>query len=725
MTSTTPAPGPVPDPDTDTEPDMATPPDDPTTTPPPGTTRTTRTTDTTVKPAAEETAEGSAGGTGGGTGEDTAPEGAGEDTAPEGAGPGDTAPESTGPNDTAPGDTAPDETRRLPVATPARTRQEIVQRLGLHRKRLTLTLLVLLAGTAITLTTPPLLGAIVDAVAGQAGRGRITALGAGLVAATLVGAGLTYLGGRMLVGLVQDTLAGLREDVFDAAVRLPADTLESSGSSDVVSRVTGDVEAVSEAASGVLPQITGAALTIVLTVAGLAVLDPRLALAGLVCVPFQWHATRRFLARSHEVYGDIRRLESTRGQTVIEAVRGAETIRAYRTQGTHLAELAGRSEKAIARQRDGVRLRNRFYGWLNAAEFVGLAAVLATGYVLLGRDAITLGTATAAALYFHRLFDPVGVLLTSLDDIQRATVGLARLVGVTDLAPVRDHSLVTTPAPAPVPDPVPVPREATEGRASDHVPPPDIAVAGVSYTYPGATRQALRDIDLTIPGGTTVALVGASGSGKSTLARLVAGVGRPDRGRITAGAGTGSRYLVTQEVHLFGGTLADNLRLARPDATDTELTAALKETGAHWALEPGRGLGAVLGGPDGTPLDDGSVQHLALTRVLLADPPVLVLDEPTAESGPATGAVLGEALARVTRDRTSVIVAHRLEQARDCDHIVLLRDGQVTEQGTHTALLAAAGEYASLWRAYTNETDHRTAPGPSTGAVTPGTDKEH
>lgn len=419
------------------------------------------------------------------------------------------------------------------------------------------------------------------------------------------------------------------------------------------------------------------------------------------------------------------RLESTRGQTVIEAVRGAETIRAYRTQGTHLAELAGRSEKAIARQRDGVRLRNRFYGWLNAAEFVGLAAVLATGYVLLGRDAITLGTATAAALYFHRLFDPVGVLLTSLDDIQRATVGLARLVGVTDLAPVRDHSLVTTPAPAPVPDPVPVPREATEGRASDHVPPPDIAVAGVSYTYPGATRQALRDIDLTIPGGTTVALVGASGSGKSTLARLVAGVGRPDRGRITAGAGTGSRYLVTQEVHLFGGTLADNLRLARPDATDTELTAALKETGAHWALEPGRGLGAVLGGPDGTPLDDGSVQHLALTRVLLADPPVLVLDEPTAESGPATGAVLGEALARVTRDRTSVIVAHRLEQARDCDHIVLLRDGQVTEQGTHTALLAAAGEYASLWRAYTNETDHRTAPGPSTGAVTPGTDKEH
>ncbi|MCM2389692.1 ABC transporter ATP-binding protein [Streptomyces albipurpureus] len=632
--------------------------------------------------------------------------------------------------DIAPGtdpDAGPDPTpRRLPVATPSRTRREIVRRLAHHRERLTLTLLVLLAGTAAALTTPPLLGAVVDAVVDQSGRGRITALGGALVGASLVSAALTYLGGRMLVSLVQDTLAELREDVFEAAVGLPADTLESSGSSDVVSRVTGDVEAISEAASGVLPDITGAALTIVLTVAGLAVLDPRLALAGLVCLPLHWYATRRFLARSHQVYGDIRRLESSRGQTVIEAVRGAETIRAYRTQDTHLTELADRSELAIDRQRDGVRLRNRFYGWLNAAEFVGLAAVLATGYALLGQGAITLGTATAAALYFHRLFGPIGLLLTSLDDIQRATVGLARLVGVTDLAPSHLGPAVST-AGSPLP--------------------PAITVTGVSYTYGNAGRAALRDVSLTVPGGATVALVGASGSGKSTLARLLAGVGRPDRGEITVGDGPerGPRYLVTQEVHLFGGTLADNLRLAKPDATDGELLAALREAGADWALEPGRGLEAVLGGPDGTALDDGSVQHLALARVLLADPPVLVLDEPTAESGPASRAVLGAALARVTRDRTSVIVAHRLEQARECDHIVLLRDGQLAEEGTHEALLASAGEYASLWWAYTggpvpaggrhtaghSGTDAsagaqhpgtHAAPEPNTGV---GTDKEH
>ncbi|MER5772116.1 ABC transporter ATP-binding protein [Streptomyces sp. NPDC001985] len=576
---------------------------------------------------------------------------------------------------------------RLPVATPGRTRREVVRRLARRRGRLTVTLLALLAGTAVSLTAPPLLGAVVDAVVDQSGRGRVTALGAALAGVSLTGAVLTLLGGRMLVGLVQDTLAGLREEVFDAAVRLPADTLESTGSSDAVSRVTGDVEAVSEAASGVLPDITGAGLTIVLTVAGLAVLDPRLALAGLVCLPLHWYATRRFLARSHRVYGDIRRLESARGQTVIEAVRGAETIRAYRTQGTHLAELDERGERAIARQRDGVRLRNGFFGLLNTAEFLGLAAVLATGYALLGRGAITLGTATAAALYFHRLFGPVGLLLTSLDDIQRATVGLARLVGVTDLARPGGAD----------------PRSAPRAR-----PAPAIAVTGVSLTYGGAARAALRDITLTVPGGATVALVGASGSGKSTLARLVAGVGRPDRGRITVGAEPedGPRYLVTQEIHLFGGTLADNLRLARPGATDAELVAALRETGADWALEPGRGLDAVIGGPDGAALDDGAVQHLALARALLADPPVLVLDEPTAESGPESRAALGAALERVTRDRTSVIVAHRLEQALGCDLVVLLKDGRVAEQGTHRALLASGGEYAALWRAYTDHTDH-------------------
>ncbi|MHC3815960.1 ABC transporter ATP-binding protein [Streptomyces sp. DT9] len=574
----------------------------------------------------------------------------------------------------------------LPIAGPRRTREEIVRRFGAHHARLAAALLTLLCGTAVTLATPPVLGAVVDAVADGAGRGRVTVLGAVLVLVALAGSALAYAGGRMLVVLVQGVLAALREDVFETAVHLPASTLESSDSSDVVSRVTRDVEAVSEAASDVLPDVTDASFTIGLSLVGLAVLDIRLALAGLVCLPVHILATRQFLARSHVVYADIRRLESTRGQSVIEAVHGAETIRTYRSQDRHLGALAVHSELAIARQRDGVRLRNRFTGLLNAAEFLGLAAVLATGFALLGSGAVSVGAATAAALYFHRLFGPVGSLLGSLDDIQRATAGLSRLVGITDL----DRS------------------GAGHGRpgTGDARHRPAIDVKGVSFSYDG-TRDAVRDVSFHVPPGSSLALVGASGSGKSTLAQLIAGLAEPDRGEITAGeAAAGrvpSRYLVTQEIHLFGGTLADNLRLARPTATDDELRRGLAEAGADWALGTRAGLDTVLGA-GGTPVDDGSVQHLALARALIADPDIVVLDEATAQSGQQTRGPLQQALERVTRGRTSVIVAHRLEQARDADRILTLRRGEVVEQGTHDELLASGGEYAALWQAYTGRT---------------------
>lgn len=589
----------------------------------------------------------------------------------------------------------------LPIAGPRRTREEFVRRLGAHRGRLAVSLLTLLCGTAVTLATPLALGGIVDAVAERGGQGRITVLGVVLVLVAAAGAALAYAGGRMLVVLVQGVLAALREDVFETAVHLPASTLESSDSSDVVSRVTRDVEAISEAASDVLPDVTSAGFTIGLSLVGLAVLDVRLALAGLICLPVHVLATRQFLTRSHLVYGDIRRLESTRGQSVIEAVHGAETIRTYRSQDRHLGELAAHSERAIARQRDGVRLRNRFTGLLNAAEFLGLAAVLVTGFALLGSGAVSVGAATAAALYFHRLFGPVGALLGSLDDIQRATAGLSRLVGITDLGREGGAGVDGPERPA-----------AADGRRR-----PAIDVKGVSFSYDG-TRHALRDVSLHVPPGTSLALVGASGSGKSTLAHLIAGLGEPDSGEITTGeAAAGrapSRYLVTQEIHLFGGTLADNLRIARPTATDDELRRALHEAGAGWALEPAAGLDTVLG-PEGTPLDDGSVQHLALARALIADPDVVVLDEATAQSGPQTRGVLTAALERVTRGRTSVIVAHRLEQARDADRVLILRRGEVAEQGTHEELLASAGEYAALWQAYTGTT----AAGRGSGARQP------
>ncbi|MFJ3667084.1 ABC transporter ATP-binding protein [Streptomyces sp. NPDC090106] len=581
----------------------------------------------------------------------------------------------------------------LPVAEARLTRREILRRLRPHRVRAVSAAAALTAGAAAAVTAPPLLGAIVDAVLDDAGTAHVVLLGVALGLATALAALLGLVGGRLLTTVSQATLATLREDAFATALRLPPERIEASGTSDVVSRVTRDVESVSEAASDLLPDLLDSALAIGLTVVALAVLDPRLALAGMLGLPVHVLVTRRFLTRSRPVYRDIRLLEAERGQSVLEAVHGADTVRAHRDQERVLTQVAERSERAITRQRDGVRLRNAFVGGLNTAEFLGLSAVLATGFALLSAGEITVGTATAAALAFHRLFGPIGAVLGSLDDVQRATVGLSRLVGLTTRTPATGG---------------PEPAGSASGAG--------VEVREVSYAYGG--RPALDKVSLRITPGTTMALVGASGSGKSTLAHLVAGLTTPESGEVLLGGTSAVRsrgaYLVTQETHLFRGTLADNLTLARPDASREEMASALRGCGADWAFDLPDGLDTRVGA-DGVPLDEAAVQHLALARVLLADPPVVVLDEATAESGTGPHATLHKALASVTRDRTALVVAHQLHQARRADLIAVLADGRTAELGTHDELSAAGGTYADLWSAATTA---RVPPQPSPAPAT-------
>lgn len=215
-----------------------------------------------------------------------------------------------------------------------------------------------------------------------------------------------------------------------------------------------------------------------------------------------------------------------------------------------------------------VGLEVRFWNRLNLAELVGLAAVLAAGFGLVRSGAITIGQATAAALYFHQLFGPIGTVLGGFDELQRAAAGLARLVGVLQL-PARPPAVRVSGQPA-----------AT------------IELRGVGYRYPSAAAPALREVDLTVAAGETVALVGRTGAGKSTLAGLVAGVLDGDQGQVLldgrpveathSGPGDRGVALVTQEAHVFAGTLREDLRLAKPDAEDGELAAALATAG-RWA----------------------------------------------------------------------------------------------------------------------------------------------
>lgn len=592
----------------------------------------------------------------------------------------------------------------LPIATGRETARAVADRLRASRPRIFAVVLLLLGGSSSTLLVPRLLGWLVDLVTGGSGVAALVLPGVLLLAVTAVSALLAYAGIRLLVALVQELVSGLREDAMSVVLGMRAGQAESSDSSDIVSRVTGDVESVTEAASGVLPAVTQSSFMIVLSLAGIAVINPWLGLAALVAVPVQVLATRSFIRRSRPVYTEMRVAEAERGQVIIESVSGADTIRAHRRQAHQLAEVDSRSLRSIGLQYEAARIRTTFFGRLNTGEYLGVAAILIVSFWLVHGGAVSIGGATAAALYLLALFGPIGSLLSSIDELQLAGVGLARLVGVV-AADRRDehveehkHDERNSQGGEASPQLAAAPQEETPTI-------PAIAVNAVDFSYDGE-RMQLAGVSLTVAPGERVALVGESGSGKSTLAQLIVGAFDPTDGTVTVGGRPAasrerdaSVVLVTQEIHVFAATIAENLRFGSPSASDERLEAAVRAVGAEWLLDLEAGLETPVGA-SGLALDGAAAQQLALARVLRRDPEVVVLDEATAEGGGDDPLGLDAALTAATHGRTSVVVAHRLSQAQVVDRIVVLRAGQIVEQGSHDELVERDGEYARLWAAW-------------------------
>ncbi|SHK25459.1 ATP-binding cassette, subfamily C [Pseudonocardia thermophila] len=576
----------------------------------------------------------------------------------------------------------------LPVAPPARIRA-VVAELVRPRKWVALAAFAALLGAiGANLVAAPLLGWIVDLVVEDRPASAITAPALLLAGIALVEGALAVVGIALMGRLGETLLAQLRRRFVESVLALPLRRIEAAGAGDLTSRVGTDVQVLGEAVREAVPAFVRAALMIALTGVGLAALDWRFLVAALCAVPVQALTARWYLRRSPQLYAAERIVGGAQQQQLLDTFGGLRTVRAFGLADEHTEQVRLRTEDVVRVAMQVVRLQTRFFARLNAAEFIGVAAVLTTGFLLVGDDlgsGVTVGAASAAALYFINLFNPINELLFLLDSLQSARASLARLIGVVDLPPEAEPQR---------------PAEPADGR---------VLARGLGHAYrPG--QDVLADVDLDVAPGSTVALVGASGAGKTTLAALVAGVHTPTRGEVRIGGATLAELgpaktretvaLISQEVHVFAGSLADDLRLARPDATDEELRAALATAGAlEWADALPDGLDTVVGA-GGHSLTVVQAQQLALARLVLADRPVVILDEATADAGSAGARELESAARAVTEGRTAIVVAHRLSQAAAADTVVVLDGGRVVEQGPHEQLLASGGRYAQLWAAW-------------------------
>ena len=568
----------------------------------------------------------------------------------------------------------------LPVANSRETRSWVLAELRSRRREVAVTVLVGLVAAAASVITVYALGVLVDRIRAGSGAAAIGPVAAVIAAAALVGGGATGLSTVLVSGLGGRMLADLREATVRIALRLPSAVLDRAGRGDLLARAGADVAAVTKAVTDVLPTMVSSFLLGAISLAALAGIDWRLGLAGATAVPLYVLALRWYLPRAAPRYAQERAAVADRSQLLIESVQGRRTVHAYRLEGAHLAAVGAASQRARDVSVGVFTLFTRFVGRVNRAELTGLAAILVTGFFLVREGAVTVGQTAAAAVLFHRLFNPIGMLLYTFDEIQAAGAGLARLLGVVSLDEPRSP-VAATPA----------------GAALD--------LDGVGFSYDGQT-PVLHGVTLRVAPGERVALVGSTGAGKTTAASIAAGVLRPGSGRALVGGvpvadlPRSQVAIISQETHVFAGPLAEDLRLARPDAADEELSAALATVGAlDWVSALPEGLATVVG-EGGHPLTAAQAQQVALARLVLLDPPVAVLDEATAEAGSAGARALEEGALAATKGRTVLVVAHRLTQAATADRVIVLERGVIVESGSHADLVAAGGHYASLWAAW-------------------------
>ena len=579
---------------------------------------------------------------------------------------------------------APQQSTTLPVGSPATVRAYVGELARRHRGDFALLIAVNSVAVIASMAGPYLLGRLVEDLSTgvrDLHLGRTVTLFTVALAVQAAFVRLVRLRGAILG---ERMLADLREDFLVRSVGLPPGVLERAGTGDLLSRITTDIDRLSNAMREAVPQLAIAVVWAGLLLGALAVTSPPLALSVLVAVPLLVVGCRWYFRRAPSAYRSEAAGFAAVSAALTESVDAGRTIEAHRL-GARREEMSRlRIRQWVAWERYTLWLRSVLFPVINFTHVLILASVLMIGGTFALRGWMSVGDLTTGALYAQMLVDPVNLILRWYDELQVAQVSLGRLVGVREIEPDGADE-----------------RLSPDGR--------DVRANEVRFGY-RPDSDVLHGVSLRVRPGTRLALVGPSGAGKSTLGRLLAGIYAPRTGEVTLGGAELARMpaervrahvaLVNQEHHVFVGTLRDNLRLARAGADDPELWEALEAVDADdWARGLDDGLDTEVGS-GGAALTPAQAQQVALARLVLADPHTLVLDEATSLLDPRAARHLERSLARVLDGRTVVAIAHRLHTAHDADVIAVVEDGRISEFGSHHQLVEADGAYAALWRSW-------------------------